>query len=45
MGGGKSEPWPDSGRKAASVWIGGKKNGSVAFTFPSVAGVTNSGVE
>jgi len=36
---------PGRGFKGGGVWIGGKKNGSVAFTFPSVALVTNCGVE
>src|SRR5271169_1165110 len=36
---------PHNGLKGAGVPIGGKKKGSVAFTFPSVAGVTNCGVE
>ena len=40
-----SEPLPVIARRAGSVWSGGKNSGSVAFTFPSVAGVTNSDVE
>jgi len=36
---------PATGLKGAGVWIGGKKSGSVAVTFPRVAGVTNIGVE